>query len=286
MSSTSRLIVAMLVVVVLAAAFWVLALSPKRKQASELASTVTSLKSSLAKDRQEVAAGFAARRGFAANYGQLVVLGKAVPAESDTASLLVQLDLISAHSHVSFQELKLENSGTSLAAAPAAAAAAPSTSAAPSKSTASTSSSSSSSSESSSGTSSESSATPTAAAAPTEATASLLPLGATVGSAGFDVMPYTLKFRGEFSDMADFIHGLDVLVKAPNSRVAVNGRLVTIKGFTLEAAKSAKLPRLEATFAVTTYLTSPSEGLTAGATPAAPSPSTATPTSTTTGGAP
>lgn len=272
MSSSSRVIVSMLAVAVLAAAFWVLALSPKRKQASELGSTVANLKTSLAKDRQEVAAGVAARRGFAANYGQLVVVGKAVPAESDTPSLLVQLELISAHAGVSFQELKLEKPPGG-APAPAAA---PSTSATPSKSSASTSSGSSS--------SSESSSTTTSAAAPTEATAALLPLGASVGSAGFDVMPYTLKFKGEFSDIADFIHGLDVLVKAPNSRVVVNGRLVTINSFTLEAAKSGH--SLEATFAVTTYLTPLSEELTAGASPAAPSPSTATPTSTTTGGAP
>ncbi|HVC06453.1 MAG TPA: hypothetical protein VND98_02555 [Solirubrobacterales bacterium] len=281
MSSSGRVIGAMLVVAVLAAAFWVLALGPKRQQGGELATKATNLKSSLVKNRQELATDLAARREFPANYGQLVVLGGAVPAESETASLLVQFDGIAARSGVRFQELQLNNSGASTPA-PSPAASSPSTSEAPTSS-----SSSSSSSASKSGPASTASPAP---AAPTEATAATLPLGATIGPAGLDVMPYTLTFNGKFLHIADFIHGLDALVRTErSSRVAVNGRLVTIDGFSLTPEKSARpvlKPSLEAVFSVTTYLTPASQGITAGATPAAPSPSTATPTSTTTGGAP
>jgi hypothetical protein len=119
---------------------------------------------------------------------------------------------------------------------------------------------------------------------PTEAAASTLPLGATIGPAGLAVMPYTLTFDGEFFEIADFIKGLDELVKTTNENVAVDGRLITIDSFSLSPHPTEGFPTLEASFSVTTYLTPPDQGVTAGATPASPAP--ATPVATTTGGAP
>jgi Tfp pilus assembly protein PilO len=255
----------MLAAAALAVAFWVLALGPKRQQASDLGTTVSNLKASLAKDRQEVAAALAARKGFAGDYGQLVVLGKAVPAADETASLLVELNAIAGKAGVRFQEIQLNSAGSE-ASAPAAA---------PTESPASA----------SPGSTSTPASAP-APAAPTEAAAATLPLGATIGSAGLGVMPYTLKFTGDFFHVADFIHGLDALVKTANSRVAVDGRLVTIDGFSLGPQQGGTFPSLEATFAVTTYLTPASQGVTAGATPTAPSPATIAPASTTTGSTP
>jgi hypothetical protein len=118
----------------------------------------------------------------------------------------------------------------------------------------------------------------------TEVAASLLPLGATVGSAGLATMPYNLQFKGNFFEIATFIGRIDGLVKSGQS-VAVDGRLVTINGFSLiaedegegkgkeegEGAESPDKPKeLSATFSVTTYLTPPDQGITAGATPSAP----------------
>ena len=60
------------------------------------------------------------------------------------------------------------------------------------------------------------------------------------------------------------------------------GRLVTIDGFSLVADEEMGFPVLQGKFAVTTYLAPPGQGVTAGATPAAPAPSTAPPTTTTT----
>jgi hypothetical protein len=98
-------------------------------------------------------------------------------------------------------------------------------------------------------------------------------------------MPYKLTFQGDFFKMADFIKGLDELVKTTNEKVAVDGRLITVNGFALEEA-DAGFPDLEATFVVTTYLTPPSQGLAAGASPEGPEGVTSVPASTTTGGAP
>jgi Tfp pilus assembly protein PilO len=263
--TSNKLILAMLGVAVLAGAFWVMLLSPKRQEASELATQVQQAKSSLSGHEAEVAQAEAAERSFATNYGQLVVLGKAVPADSETASLLVQIQHISERAHVSFEEISLESEGGGEAAAPP-----------PSEAP----------------TSGETGG----AASPTEVAASTLPLGAAIGPAGLAVMPYSLTFSGDFFHVADFIHGLDALVKTTNSKVAVDGRLITIDNFTLtpgeggEEAAAGKGatpdPQLSASFEVTTYVTPPEQGLTAGATPAGPAATVGTPASTTTGGTP
>lgn len=264
--ASNKLILAMLAIAVLAGAFWVLLLSPKRQEASDLGEQVQREKSSLAGHEAEVATAEAARRSFATDYGQLVVLGKAVPADSETASLLVQLQHISERAHVRFENISLESEGGGEAAAPPVASEA------------------------------AASGETGGAASPTEVAASTLPLGATIGPAGLAVMPYTLTFSGDFFHVADFIHGLDALVKTTNSRVAVDGRLITIDEFSLTPGGEGELaeagsagstdPQLTASFSVTTYLTPPEQGVTAGATPSEPATTVGTPASTTTGGTP
>jgi len=252
MKSSSGLIVAMLAVAVLAAGFWILLLSPKREEADALSAEVTKLQSSLAQHRQEADAAAEARRQFPVNYQQLVVLGKAVPGDDDTASLLVQVNQIASRAGVRFNNLQLAaSSGEEAAAAPVTPAV----------------------------------GADVAPASATEVAASLLPLGASIGPAGLAVMPYTLTFDGNFFEVADFIKGIDSLVKTTNDQVSVDGRLVTLDGFSLAASPNEGFPSLEATFAVTTYLTPPSQGVTGGATPEAPA-ETATPVATTTGGTP
>jgi Tfp pilus assembly protein PilO len=249
MSSTNRVIAVMVVVVALAAAFWMMLLSPKREEAKKLEVEVERLEASLSQHQAEVLEAEAARDEFPTEYQRLVVLGKAVPGDDDIASLLVQLNRISDRADGKFQEIKL-NSSAGGGEEPATPAASPEG----------------------------------ASASPTEVAASLLPLGATVGPAGLAVMPYEVSFDGNFSKVADFIKGLDSLVKTDEQEVRVDGRLVTIDGFSLTADPELGFPALEADFALTTYLTPPSEGVTGGATPGAPV--TATPAATTTGGAP
>jgi len=92
----------------------------------------------------------------------------------------------------------------------------------------------------------------------------------------------------------DFLDSLEVWSRCASEAAAlkvmrlvdVTGRLITVDGFSLTAAEGESFPRLEASFTVTTYLTPPEEGVTAGATPGAPASTEATPAATTTGGAP
>lgn len=248
--ASNKAIVGMLVVAVLAAGFWILALSPKRQQASDLAVEVEKQQTALAEAQSQVAKATAARADFSSDYRQLVVLGKAVPANDETASLLVQLNHVADQAGVKFESLQLSTGGGEEATAPAALA----PEAGPNA------------------------AVPAAATLPpTEAEAALLPLGATIGSAGLGVMPYSLAFTGSFFQIADFIHGIDSLVHTGKSEVGVDGRLVTLDGFSLTEDSNAGFPSLTANFAVTTYLVPPDEGVTAGASPASP----ATPASTT-----
>jgi Tfp pilus assembly protein PilO len=250
MTSTNRTIVAMLVVAALAAAFWILLLSPKREQVAELGKQVAELKSSLALHEAEAAEAEEARRQFPAQYRRLVVLGKAVPGDDDVASLLVQLTGVAGKAGGTFRDISLSSEGGGgEAAAPAAAPG----------------------------------GTPASA---TEAAASLLPLGATIGPAGLGVMPYTISFDGSFFEIADFIKELDALVKTGRDEVTVKGRLVTIDSFSLSAEADGGFPNLQASFSVTTFLTPPGQGVGGDALPATPGASTATPAATTLGGTP
>lgn len=247
-TSANRLIVAMLAVILVAGAFWITTLSPKREEASKLGASIEREEAALARDRQALEVAESAREGFSNDYRRMVVLGKAVPGEDDIASLIVQLHAIAKRSRVRFQELALTSSGEGEPATPPAAGTEP--------------------------------------APPTEVAASLLPLGAEIGPAGLATMPYTLKYTGKFGHVADFIKGLDQLVDARNTGVAVDGRLTTINGFALESTPEHPFPRLQATFSLTTFVTPPSQGVTAGASPTGPVLETATPAAATTAAGP
>lgn len=251
MKGNNKIVFAALALVVLAGAFWMLLISPKREEASKLGKKVETLEASLSQHQAEAETAEAARREFPTNYSQLVVLGKAVPADAETSSLLVQIQHVSEHSDVRFEEISLAAEEGEAASAPAPPA-----------------------------------SEGTELASPTEVAASTVPLGASIGPAGLSAMPYTLKFTGSFFHVANFIHGLDKLVKTTNAKVSVDGRLITVNSFELSEADEG-FPTLEASFSVTTYLTPPEQGLTAGATPTGPAPTaTATPTASTIGGTP
>lgn len=247
LKSRNAVVVAVLAIVAAAIAFWMLSIGPKRDEAKELDAQAKQLKGSLAQHESEVADAEAAKKEFPSAYQRLVVVGKAVPGGDETASLLVQMNHLADGAGGRFTTIKLSAAGEGEAAVPPAAAG----------------------------------ETP---ASPTEVAASLLPLGATVGPAGLAVMPYEVTFDGNFFQIADFIKGLDSLVDTKQSTVEVDGRLVTIDGFSLEASPEAGFPELQASFSLTTYLTPPES--TTGVAPESPSSAEATPAAAQIGAAP
>jgi hypothetical protein len=262
MKSSDRTILIVIGIVGLLAAFWFLLLSPKREEASQLEEDVTALQLEVAEAEEAAASGAAAKKGFEANYRKLVSLGKAVPKDADTSNLLLELEVLADRSRVDFRGIELDDT----AAAGASAAAAPAAPAAPAPPA-----------EGESEAPAEEGTT--TAAVPTEASAALLPIGATVGSAGLPVMPYEMEFQGGFFEIADFFGRIDGLVDAGNKDTAVSGRLMTINGFSFTAGAEG-FPSLQANLEVSSYLTPADQGITAGATATGPATTTTAATET------
>ncbi len=86
----------------------------------------------------------------------------------------------------------------------------------------------------------------------TASTASTPTSGAT-GAAGLASNSYTLTFNGSFFEIANFISRIDRLVQPRGNRVASNGRLTLIDGFTLGPNDPKPLPALTASVDITTY---------------------------------
>ena len=131
----------------------------------------------MAQQEADAATAGAAKTDFKSNYRKLITLGKAVPVDADTPSLLTQLQTLSQRSNVRFQSIALGGSGGT-PATPATAV----------------------------------TGAPIATGEATEASASLLPIGASVGAAGLPLMPYALEFEGDFFDVADFFGEIDGMV--------------------------------------------------------------------------
>lgn len=265
---TIGLVVASIALIV---AFWLVALGPKRQEASGLKDDVDQLHSEVDQARQSAAAGEQARGSFKADYRQLVVLGKAVPQDADQASLLVQLQKLAERSGVEFEAIDLTDSANASAAATSTAAPAPSTSSGSASTTPT---------DGSTSTDATALASDQSAVA-TEASAATLPIGASIGPAGLPVMGYEMKFNGGFFQIADFLQSVDELVRTRGGAIAVNGRLLTVDGFTLspilEEGSSNRVPTLTADLTVTSFVTPAAQGTTAGATQGGPAPAASEP---------
>jgi Tfp pilus assembly protein PilO len=305
MKASDKGIILGVVIAVVLVGFYVKVLSPKREKASKLSDDISKLQSSI--DQQKQVAAFAedARQHFPTYYGRLVVLGKAVPDQADTASMLVQLNSVANRTGVKFSGLTLAQATGGGSAGGSTAAASPSasgTSTTPSASGTSTTSTT----PSASGTSTTSTtpSTSTPASAPsssttptpaTEASAANVPIGSSVGPGGLSTLPYGLSFQGSFFDITNFFSGLDSLidVRDGGAMVSADGRLMTVDGFSLSlldttagtsstASPAGGSPQLQASLAVTTYVTPSDQGLTAGASPSGPAPSVSQPETQTT----
>ena len=225
-NESTKTALAVVFVIAIAAAFWLILLAPKRDQANELKDQAATLSAELESAQAQANEALAARKDFAADYAQLVQIGKAVPVDAATASLLVELEVLGDLSHTSFNSISL---GTGEGGEGSGEGGEPQ---------------------------------------------SLPPLGATTGPSGLLAMPYSLEFEGGFFEIARFIQGLDSLVKTKSGAVDARGRLVSVDSFELtpvdKGGEAGGSSLLSAHFSVSTYVTPPGQGLTAGATAAGP----------------
>jgi Tfp pilus assembly protein PilO len=113
MNQATKTTLAVVVMLAAAIAFWMLLIAPKREEASELSSQANTLRSEVSTEQARADAGAAAKHNFAADYQELIQLGKAVPNNADTASLLVQLNQLGRRADTSFRSISLSSSGGS-----------------------------------------------------------------------------------------------------------------------------------------------------------------------------
>ena len=120
MSPKLRILIMGVVAVIAVGGYWKLVLAPKRAEAVALATKVATQQAQLAQTETLIVTYRGAREAYEANYATVVRLGKAVPGDDDTRSLVVQLDTAAKRSGVDFDAINLNGSGGGSAAGVAA----------------------------------------------------------------------------------------------------------------------------------------------------------------------
>ena len=112
MTRTHRLLLVVIVLASAVGAYWTFALEPKRQEAAQLAEQIAAKQIELDAARQQVAVYEKARAAYPANYATVARLGKAVPADDDVRSLMVQIDSAARRTGVDFQLIDVGKGGS------------------------------------------------------------------------------------------------------------------------------------------------------------------------------
>jgi hypothetical protein len=110
MTRTTKILVAVLLIAAAAGAYWFLLLAPQRDELKVLDADIAKKKVEVEQSLVQLATYEQARKSFKANYAKLARLGKAVPADDDVRSLLVQLDAAAGRSGVDFGKVEVGGS--------------------------------------------------------------------------------------------------------------------------------------------------------------------------------
>jgi Tfp pilus assembly protein PilO len=114
-SRSIRILLAVVLLAVVGGGYYKLVLAPKRVEADDLAVKIATAQQQLAQTQALIGTYKGARDEYTTNYATVVRLGKAVPTDDDTRSLLVQLDATAKRSGVEFSTLNVANSSASAA---------------------------------------------------------------------------------------------------------------------------------------------------------------------------
>jgi hypothetical protein len=118
-SQSSKLLLTLVAAIAATAAFWFLALTPKREEAAKLDTDIAAKQSQLDQSVAQLAGYEKAKRNYKVNYTTMTRLGKAVPADDDVRSLLVQINDAASRANVEFQAINV-GGGSSPAPDPSA----------------------------------------------------------------------------------------------------------------------------------------------------------------------
>ncbi|MEA2124572.1 MAG: hypothetical protein QOI80_1354 [Solirubrobacteraceae bacterium] len=230
MSRRNSIVLIAVAFVAMAGAYWMLILAPKRQEAVKLNTQIAAKQAALAQAEASLATYEAARGSYRSNYTKIARLGKAVPADDDVRSLMVQINSAADRSKVDFHTISLDGSSGS---APAG-----------------------------------SGGTPAASGA--ASTLKPPPGSSVVGSAGFSTMPFSFKFNGRFENLGAFFKRLDHFVKVKNQTLDVTGRLLLLNSISLQPDTVKGYPLLTAEVKANSYLLPPTQDALAAATAAGP----------------
>jgi Tfp pilus assembly protein PilO len=107
MSRNIRLLLGVVLIAAAAGGYWKLLLAPKRADAAELSNQISIAQAEVQQAQTEFASYQKAKSEYRDNYAKVVRLGKAVPADDDTRSLVVQVDTAAKRSGVDFDNIDL-----------------------------------------------------------------------------------------------------------------------------------------------------------------------------------
>lgn len=197
--------------------FWFLILSPKMSEIGELNDRVDQTSSQLEATKGQLATGKRAETSYAADYSEVVKLGKAVPQDEAVQSLLVQLDAL-AGNDVEFTEVEVKKYPNSLLAPsnPAASTSPPSSEEKPPETTPAPNG------------STETTASNGAGAPSGEQSQSQLP---------FEPLQIKLQFQANFFKLHSLLNRMEELVQVKNGQLDVQGRLLFIEGFKIKEGR-------------------------------------------------
>jgi Tfp pilus assembly protein PilO len=124
MTRSNKILLSVVALGAAIAAFYFFVLEPKREEVAKLDTDIAAQKAEIEQARLTLAGYEEAKRTYKKNYATLARLGKAVPADDDVRSLMVQLESTADRSGVTFEKIEMANNlggDTSTdAAAPAA----------------------------------------------------------------------------------------------------------------------------------------------------------------------
>ena len=111
MTKNPKLLITVVALVAAVGAYWMLVLSPKRAELTKLDADVTAAQGELSSAQATLATFEKAQGAYRRNYATVVRLGKAVPADDDVRSLVVQLDSAADQSGVDFDRIAIGEGG-------------------------------------------------------------------------------------------------------------------------------------------------------------------------------
>jgi hypothetical protein len=289
MTDRDRKILLLLVPIVVLGAYWFLLLTPKREEAATAGQDLAAQEQRRDDAQLRLASLSNARTDFAADYAELVRLGKAVPTAVDMPTILVQLEDAARGTDIKFRRLTAQEREESAPVAPppgsdasgsdpanaggTPAQSAPGVAGETAGNAVSAANTSSAAAE-QSGLAPEDTQTSEAArdgSLPVGGGAAQTATGTANGAPmpGLDSVGLELEFTGNFLDLSDFFHRIKRYVQLDGDRLDVRGRLLTVDGVEFQSEPDI-FPRITATLSATAYLAPLAQGATAGATPSGP----------------